>query len=107
MKAQVTPAFNPPSRFVAHTVGSQVPAGEPTSEQEAQLASCYRACLDAAAAAGCASIAFCCISTGEFRCAALIAVEEVRAWLERVVSNVFGDADERACRALLGEGAAV
>ena len=82
-RAKVTPAYNLPSRFVVHTVGPQVPTGEPTAAQEEQLASCYRASLDAAAAAGVASLAFCCISTGEFRFprerAARIAVGEVRA----------------------------
>lgn len=111
-RAQVTSAFNLPSRFVVHTVGPQVPTGEPTAAQEEQLASCYRASLDAAAAAGVASLAFCCISTGEFRFprerAARIAVGEVRAWLarderiERVVFNVFGDEDERVYREVLG-----
>lgn len=111
-RAQVTSAFNLPSRFVVHTVGPQVPTGEPTAAQEEQLASCYRASLDAAAAAGGASLAFCCISTGEFRFprerAARIAVGEVRAWLarderiERVVFNVFGDEDERVYREVLG-----
>lgn len=110
--AQVTPAFNLPSRFVVHTVGPMVPSGAPTPEQDEQLASCYRACLNAAADVGCASIAFCCISTGEFRFprerAARIAVDEVRAWLaaggrmERVVFDVFGDADEQVYRSLLG-----
>ena len=111
-RAKVTPAYNLPSRFVVHTVGPQVPTGEPTAAQEEQLASCYRASLDAAAAAGVASLAFCCISTGEFRFprerAARIAVGEVRAWLarderiERVVFNVFGDEDERVYREVLG-----
>ena len=111
-RAQVTSAFNLPSRFVVHTVGPQVPTGEPTAAQEEQLASCYRASLDAAAAAGVASLACCCISTGEFRFprerAARIAVGEVRAGLarderiERVVFNVFGDEDERVYREVLG-----
>lgn len=110
--AQVTHAYNLPSRFVVHTVGPMVPSGDPTPQQCEQLASCYRACLDAAAGAGCASIAFCCISTGEFRFprerAARIAVDEVRAWLaaggrmERVVFDVFGEADEQVYRTLLG-----
>lgn len=120
--AQVTPAFNLPSRFVVHTVGPMVPSGVPAAAQDEQLASCYRASLDAAAAAGCASLAFCCISTGEFRFprdrAARIAVEAARAWLEadaggrgddrgrsrlkRVVFNVFGPEDEALYRKLLG-----
>ncbi|WP_080800574.1 protein-ADP-ribose hydrolase [Arabiibacter massiliensis] len=110
-QAKVTPAFNLPARFVVHTVGPMVPTGRPTPAQDEQLASCYRSCLDAAADAGCASVAFCCISTGEFRFprerAARIAVDEVRAWLagdariERVVFDVFGDADEDVYRRLL------
>lgn len=110
-RAKVTPAFNLPARFVVHTVGPQVPSGAPTAAQDAQLASCYRACLDAAADAGCASIAFCCISTGEFRFprerAARIAVDEVRAWLaederiERVVFDVFGEEDHAVYERLL------
>lgn len=116
-QAKSTPAFNLPARFVVHTVGPQVPSGAPTASQEEQLASCYRACLDAAAYAGCASLAFCCISTGEFRFprerAARIAVNEVRAWLaadersggtgriERVVFDVFGEADHKAYARLL------
>ena len=36
-RAQVTSAFNLPSRFVVHTVGPQVPTGEPTAAQEEQI----------------------------------------------------------------------
>lgn len=112
--AQITPAFNLPSRFVVHTVGPMVPTGIPEPRQDDELASCYRASLDAAAAEGCTSIAFCCISTGEFRFprerAAGIAVDAVRSWLsadadkniERVVFNVFGPQDEAVYRKLLG-----
>ena len=79
----------------------------PTQRDREQLASCYEACLDAAAEHGLASIAFCCISTGEFRFpkpqAARIATGTVRAWQQRVaaagrpvptvVFNVFSDED--------------
>lgn len=113
-RAQVTPAFNLPARFVVHTVGPMVPSGVPTSRQDEELASCYRSCLAAAADAGCASIALCCISTGEFRFprerAARIAVDVVRAWLagdadkriRQVVFNVFASEDEAIYRELLG-----
>lgn len=111
--AKITSAFNLPSRFVVHTVGPQT-NGVPTLTQERELADCYTACLDVAANAGCESIAFCCISTGEFRFprarAARIAVDTVCAWLdcgehvggiEQVVFNVFVDEDAAVYRALL------
>ena len=106
-RAKVTPGFNLPAARVLHTVGPIVQGPLPTARNRADLASCYRACLDAAAADGLASVAFCCISTGEFRFpqreAARIAVDTVRAWqvaaaaagrpVPTVVFNVFKDAD--------------
>ena len=102
-RAKTTPAFNLPASFIVHTVGPNVSSGVPTAAQDEQLASCYRACLNTAADAGCTSLAFCCISTGEFRFprerAARIAVDEARAWLacdvriERIVFDVFDDED--------------
>ena len=85
--------------------------GNPTDEHRTQLASCYESCLEAAAAEGLASIAFCCISTGVFgfpqREAAQIAVRTVRDWLVAhdssmaVVFNVFGQKDEQIYREIL------
>ena len=102
-RAKTTPAFNLPASFIVHTVGPNVSSGVPTAAQDEQLASCYRACLNTAADAGCTSLAFCCISTGEFRFprerAARIAVDEARAWLacdvriERIVFDVFDEED--------------
>lgn len=102
--AKITPAFNLPSRYVIHTVGPTV-LGPLTARHEAQLASCYRSCLDLAAANGCASLAFCCISTGEFRFppdrAAEIAVATVRRFLTethsemKVIFNVFKETDKQ------------
>ena len=113
-RAKITPGFNLPARYVLHTVGPIiVPAGSPVHEpgifagvtHEAQqcLASCYRACLDLAAERGLVSVAFCCISTGEFHYppqeAAETAVAICRAWLHahdapmRIVFNVFKDED--------------
>ena len=67
------------------------------------LAACYRSCLELAAEKGLNSIAFCCISTGEFHFpndrAAEIAVETVRKFQRetgsriKVVFNVFKDED--------------
>lgn len=104
--AVVTDAYNLPSRHVVHTVGP-IANGLPTPQHRDQLASCYRACLDAAAAAGDTSIAFCCISTGVFDFpqdeACAIAVRTVRDWLDsaaggartgvpfvRVLAVIFG-----------------
>ena len=100
--AKITAGYNLPARHVLHTVGPIV-SGALTEEHRQLLASCYRSCLALAAKHGLKSVAFCCISTGEFHfpndAAAEIAVREVRAFLaentsvERVVFNVFKDAD--------------
>ncbi len=115
-RAKLTPAFNLPCRYVLHTVGPAV-QGRVTRRDRALLASCYRSCLELAAAHGLESVAFCCISTGVFhfpnREAAEIAVKTVTGFLEtpssiqRVIFNVFQDADRQLYRALLGpdEGA--
>lgn len=110
-RAKITPAFNLPCRYVLHTVGPIV-GGRLTALEEAQLADCYRACLTLAAQNGVQSIAFCCISTGEFRFpnerAAEIAVETVRDWRQRsssrmaVIFNVFTEKDLHIYRKRLG-----
>jgi len=107
-QAIITPAYNLPSRYVIHTVGPVVADGVPTLGQERQLADCYRSCLSLAGQAGCQSIAFCCISTGEFRFpnrrAAEIAVAETRhaGTAMSVVFNVFKDIDYDIYNELLG-----
>lgn len=111
-RAKLTPAYNLPSRFVLHTVGPVI-RGEVTDADRAALADCYRACLKLAAENGLRSVAFCCISTGEFRFpqrqAAEIAVGTVRdcldrdAGIERVIFNVFKDDGLAVYRGLLGE----
>lgn len=110
-RAKITPAFNLPCRYVLHTVGPIV-GGRLTALEEAQLADCYRACLTLAAQNGVQSIAFCCISTGEFRFpnerAAEIAVETVRDWRQcnssrmAVIFNVFKEKDLHIYRKRLG-----
>lgn len=83
---QVTDAYNLPARWVLHTVGP-IADGAPTERNRRELASCYESCLEAAAARGCRTVAFCCVSTGAFgfpqREAAEIAVGTVRSWLDR------------------------
>lgn len=102
-QAKITPAYNLPCDYVIHTVGPIV-RGELTREHCALLESCYRSCLKLAAENGLQSVAFCCISTGEFHfpheLAADIAVETVRDFLQREASvqkmifNVFKDLDK-------------
>ena len=110
-RAKITKAYNLPCRYVLHTVGPIV-SGTLTKEHEQQLASCYRSCLDLAAENNCESLAFCCISTGEFHFpnekAAEIAVETVKQWQARhpqqleVIFNVFKNSDREIYEQLLG-----
>ena len=102
-QAKITPAFNLPCRYVLHTVGPII-AGRVTKEDKELLASCYRSCLELAAENGLESVAFCCISTGEFHfpndLAAEIAVRTVKEFLKKqtsvkkVIFNVFKDLDK-------------
>ena len=106
-RAKLTPAFNLPCEYVLHTVGPIV-SGRVTERDREALASCYRACLELARQNGIGSVAFCCISTGEFHFpndeAAQIAVETVRRFRGEieVIFNVFKDVDDEIYRRLLG-----
>lgn len=110
-QAKITPAFNLPCRYVLHTVGPII-SGRVTKEDKELLASCYRSCLELAAENGLESVAFCCISTGEFHFpneqAAQIAVETVKQFMNRKISvkkvifNVFKDLDKAIYEKLLG-----
>ena len=110
-QAKITPAFNLPCRYVLHTVGPII-NGRVTQRDRALLASCYRSCLELAAEKGLESVAFCCISTGEFHfpneLAAEIAVQTVKAFLKKqtsvkkVIFNVFKDMDKVLYEKLLG-----
>ncbi len=113
-KAKITHGYNLPSKWVIHTVGPIVFGDYPTEEDRRLLSDCYRNCLRLADEKGLKSIAFCCISTGEFRfpqnLAAEIAVSTVReylqenpaATLEAIVFNVFKDSDYYLYKDLLG-----
>ncbi|WP_432623317.1 macro domain-containing protein [Bifidobacterium sp.] len=91
--AKITPGFNLPARYVLHTVGPMIPSGDPTPAEQEQLADCYRSCLRLAADHGLETIAFCSISTGEFRfpaeLAARIAVHTVRDFLTQRCAQEF------------------
>ena len=109
--AKITPAYNLPCRYVLHTVGPII-SGRVTKQDEELLASCYRSCLELAAENGLESVAFCCISTGEFHFpnerAAEIAVKTAEEFMQKessvrkVIFNVFKDRDEEIYRKLLG-----
>lgn len=105
--AKITGAYNLPCDFILHTVGPTI-TGEVTPQDEEDLANCYRSCLELAEKNGIKSVAFCCISTGEFRFpnrrAAEIAVETVRRYKgdTEVIFNVFKDSDYEIYRGLLG-----
>ena len=110
-KAKITAAFNLPCRYVLHTVGPIV-GGLLTKKDKDLLASCYRSCLELAEQNQIKSIAFCCISTGEFHFpnekAAEIAIQTVTEYKERtdskieVIFNVFKETDLNIYRKLLG-----
>ena len=109
-RAKITPAFNLPCKYVLHTVGPIID-GRVTRQDRELLASCYRSCLEMAAENGLESVAFCCISTGEFHFpneqAAEIAVETVKQFMntktsvEKVIFNVFKDLDKEIYARLL------
>jgi len=114
--ARITPGFNLPAKYVIHTVGPIVKTARPLRQQEVQLASCYSSCLDLALEKGLASVAFCCISTGEFRfpndLACEIAVSNVRFWMashpessvKTVIFNTFKDIDHELYQNALAKG---
>ncbi|MBQ7026145.1 MAG: protein-ADP-ribose hydrolase [Peptococcaceae bacterium] len=110
-QAKITEAYNLPCKYVLHTVGPII-TGALTKQDEDLLVSCYRSCLALAEEHGLKSIAFCCISTGEFRFpnqrAAELAVQTVRQYRAEtgsdmdVIFNVFKDIDDYIYRELLG-----
>ncbi len=109
-RAKITKAYNLPCRYVLHTVGPII-RGRVTKQDCKRLADCYRSCLELAEHHGLKSVAFCCISTGEFHFpnekAAEIAVgavinykRENQSGLE-VVFNVWKDTDYEIYKRLL------
>ena len=109
-RAKITRAYNLPCKYILHTVGPIV-GGRLTERECKLLASCYQSCLELAAENQLESVAFCCISTGEFHFpndkAAEIAVQTVTNFIKQetsvkqVVFNVFKDMDREIYRELL------
>lgn len=110
-QARITLAFNLPCRYILHTVDPII-SDRVTRRDRELLASCYRSCLKLAAEHGLESVAFCCISTGEFRflnrLAADIAVETVTDFLKgqtsvkKMIFNVFKNLDRELYEKRLG-----
>lgn len=110
--ATLTSGYNLPCDYVIHTVGPIVHNRlDGTLCQD--LRNCYRNVLKCCMEHHIRSVAFCCISTGEFHFpngrAAEIALETVSAFLEkhgnhmgRIIFNVFKDRDLRIYEEILG-----
>ena len=103
--ATLTSGYNLPCDHVIHTVGPIV-YGELNEMLCQDLQNCYENVLKCCLEHNIKSVAFCCISTGEFHFpndkAAQIAWETVKSFLEKhgdcmeqVVFNVFEDSDLR------------
>lgn len=109
-KAKITPAYDLPCKYVLHTVGPII-TGRLRERDKELLASCYCSCLELAEQNEIESIAFCCISTGEFHfpndAAAQIAIDTVKKYIQeknseiKVIFNVFKDIDYDIYRKLL------
>lgn len=104
--AKITRGYNLPAKYVIHTVGPTVPAGDGLTENHQQeLSASYTSCLELANQRDdIKTMAFPSISTGEFgfpvENAAEIAVGTVNEWLEKnehhfekIIFDVFGDYD--------------
>ena len=110
-KTKITPAYNLPCKYILHTVGPIV-TGKLTAGDCELLRSCYRSCLTLADEYKLNSVAFCCISTGEFHFpndkAAKIAIETVSEYKKqtnskiKVIFNVFKNSDYEIYREYLG-----
>ncbi|WP_010529498.1 protein-ADP-ribose hydrolase [Lentibacillus jeotgali] len=110
-KAKMTKAYNLPSNYVIHTVGPFIDERGVSPLKEHLLASSYYSCLALADAYQLNSMAFCCISTGEFNFpnqrAAEIAIQTVKQYIRntgtklQVIFNVFKDEDLQIYQSLL------
>lgn len=109
--AKITEGYNLPARYVLHTVGPII-TGALTEQDRFLLAKCYYNCLALATQYKMDSVAFCCISTGEFHFppeeAAEVAAQVVQEYLSensfphKVIFNVFKDSDYAIYKQILG-----
>jgi O-acetyl-ADP-ribose deacetylase (regulator of RNase III) len=104
-QAMLTKGYNLPAEYVIHTVGPIV-GGRLTNALRKDLKNCYESVLNCCMEHNIRSVAFCCISTGEFHFpndeAAKIAVQTVTdlltekaEWFDRIVFDVFKDLDKK------------
>lgn len=112
-KAFITKGYNLPSKYVIHTVGPII--YENVKEKEIlELKNCYINSLELAKENNIKTIAFPCISTGEFRfpkeLASKIAIKTIKEYLdtneeyfEKIIFNVFLDVDYKIYLKNLGE----
>lgn len=112
-KAFITKGYNLPSKYVIHTVGPII-YDKVTEKEINELKNCYLSSLSLAKENNIREIAFCCISTGEFRFpkdeASRIAIKTVKQYIEenaesfdKIVFNVFSDEDYNIYFKSLGE----
>ncbi len=103
-EARITPGYRLPAKWVIHTVGPVWQGGD--RDEDALLASCYRASMELASQTGIRSIAFPSISTGVYgfpvKRAGRIAVDTLRDMAQRhpeidtIRVVTFGDETTRA-----------
>lgn len=104
-QAMITKAYNLPANYVIHTVGPIV-SYKLNDSLRNDLKNCYKNVLKCCLEHNIRSLAFCCISTGEFHFpndeAVKIAVETVTDFLseytsnfDRIIFNVFKDMDRK------------
>ena len=95
---KITNAYDLPCKYVIHVTGPRAHESKPLEFDV--LANCYTSCLDLAVLHKISTIAFCCVSTGQFgypkRESAGVAVEACRSWtkshaykFERIVFCVW------------------
>ena len=110
-QAVLTKGYNLPADYVIHTVGPIV-GGSLNQKLKDDLKSCYRNVMECCVEHKIRSVAFCCISTGEFHFpndeAAKIAADTVTGFLkehgpdfDRIIFNVFKDVDRELYEAEL------
>ncbi|MBO5484678.1 MAG: protein-ADP-ribose hydrolase [Lachnospiraceae bacterium] len=102
-QAVLTKGYNLPAKYIIHTVGPIV-RYQLTDALRKGLENCYQSILQCCMENGIRTVAFCCISTGEFHFpndeAAKIAVKTVTQFLseheqkfDRIIFNVFKEED--------------
>ncbi len=112
-KAIITKGYNLPAKYVIHAVGPII-YEEVTEKDIEALKKCYIYSLELAKENNVKEIAFCCISTGEYRFpknqASKIAIDTVVQYLDenenqfdKIVFNVFTKQDYNIYLKILGE----